>query len=70
MHPEVKAVLGSPDFIRMQNNNAQAFIKQVNDRYNLIALSTIDGEIVTVLKNIEKKSLLNLAQKYGYKLYE
>lgn len=67
---EVKAVLESPDLIRMQNNNAQAFIKKVNSRYNLIAVSTADGEIVTVLKNVDEKSLLNLAKKYGYKLYE
>ncbi|MCX5925495.1 MAG: DUF637 domain-containing protein [Candidatus Dependentiae bacterium] len=65
---ELKALLMSPDFTKIQNNGAKAFIKQFGDRFSFVALNEKTGEVVTGLSNIDKQALLNLAKNYGWEL--
>lgn len=65
---EVKMIIESPDFIKIQNNGAKIFIKKIGEKYGVIATSQRTKKVVTGINNMSFKRLLKQAQKYGWTL--
>ena len=66
---EIKSLFNTPDIVKIQNDGAKAFIKRVNDeRFNILIYNDQKKHLITALKNIDEKALINLGKKYGWKL--
>lgn len=65
---EVKSLITKPDYLKIQNDGAKAFIQKFGDKYRIIVLNEKTGEIVTALKNTTLKKIINLGKNYGWEL--
>ena len=66
---ELLNLFSHPDFVKIQADGSKAFIKQIGiDKYNLVVINESTREVVTALRNINKKALLGLGGNYGWTL--
>ena len=65
---EIISIFKKPDFIRIQNDGAKAFIQKNGDKFRIIVLNEKTGEVVTALKNTTNKKIIKLGINYGWKL--
>jgi hypothetical protein len=63
---EVLAVMQTPAFIKIQNDGAFAYIKQIGEKFNVIVFNKQNEEVVTVLKHATEKKLEQMGKNYGW----
>lgn len=69
MPSEIHELCKFPDIIKIQNDGAKVFIKSIADnKYNILVYNNETKQVITALKNINQKSLLNLSNNYGWKI--
>ena len=62
---EALAVIKHPSYTKLQYDGSIAYIKQIQNRFNVIVLS--EETVVTAFKNFDQKALNNLGKNYGWK---
>lgn len=67
---DVIEVIKNTSFTRLQSDGSKAYVKHINNRFNVIVLNERSKEVVTALKNIDEKALKNLGKNYGWTPYE
>ena len=66
---EVQTLIKLPDIMKIQSDGAKVFIKQISEnKYNLMIYNAEKEALVTALKNINKKDLINLGKNYGWEI--
>ncbi|HEV2916970.1 MAG TPA: hypothetical protein VGW78_04435 [Candidatus Babeliales bacterium] len=66
---EIKILYHTPDIVRTQNDGAQTFIKIIEkNRYNIMIYNQVEKGVITALKSISERDLINLGKKYGWTL--
>jgi len=66
---EVLSLVTKPDYVRIQSDGAKAFIKKVAENKHLFMVyNEAKMSVVTAIRHISKKDLINLAKNYGWKL--
>ena len=66
---DVKILYHSPDITRMQSDGAKVFIKLIApDRYNIMIYNQTREKVITALKSIDLRNLINLGKNYGWTL--
>ena len=66
---EILTLVTKPDFVKIQENGAKAFIKRVaENKYNLIVINPENSKVVTVLRKVDLKAIENLGKNYGWSL--
>jgi len=63
---DVIATLQNPTITKIQIDGVKVFIKKINDRYTIIAVNQTSKKIVTALRNIDEKALVNLGINHGW----
>jgi hypothetical protein len=64
---EALNVIKNPTYIKTQFNKAQVFIKNIEEKYNVIVISEKGNEVITVFRKISEKAIKNLGNNYGWK---
>lgn len=64
---EVLDTVKNPTYIKTQFDNAQVFIKNIEEKFNVIVISKKGNEIITVFRKISEKAMKNLGNNYGWK---
>ena len=62
---EVTDLLHKPHAIKMQSDGCKVFIRTIQGKSNYVILNQA-GEIVTALKELNAKSMMNLQSNYGW----
>lgn len=65
---ELSAILNTPDFIKIQNDGAQVFIKKFGDKYAVISINPEVNEVITGINKISLGAVKNLGKNYGWTL--
>lgn len=66
---EVKVLYHTPDITKIQKDGAQVFIKLIKqNRYNVMIYNQFDQMVVTAIKNVDLRNLINLGKQYGWAL--
>ncbi|MFA6065728.1 MAG: hypothetical protein WC707_00940 [Candidatus Babeliaceae bacterium] len=63
---EVKEAITTPTLTKLQADGSKAYIRQIGANYNVIVINECMEEVITALKNIDKKALCNLGKNYGW----
>lgn len=63
---ELIATLKTPSFTKIQTDGSKAFIRMSENRYNVIIINEQSHKLVTCLRNIDYKALVNLGKNYGW----
>ena len=64
---EVESLIKNPSFIKVQNDGALAYVKQIGEKFNVIVFNDHTEEVVTALKNTTQKKLNQMGKNYGWK---
>lgn len=60
------AVIKSYDLIRIQKDGAKVLIKNVGKNYNILIFNRDTGRLVTAMKGVALKDVINLGENYGW----
>lgn len=64
---EVETLIKTPSFVKIQNDGALAYVKQIGEKFNIIVFNEHTEEVVTALKNTTQKKLTQMGKNYGWK---
>jgi hypothetical protein len=65
---ETLELITKPHYSRIQSDGAKVFIQNAADRYKIIILNEMTGEVITALKNTTRKKIMHLGRNYGWEL--
>ena len=65
---EVLSLIKEPHYLKIQSDGAKVFIQNIDNKYKIIIFNETTNELVTALKGVNKKQVLNLAKNHGWTL--
>jgi hypothetical protein len=65
---EVLSLIKEPHYLKIQSDGAKVFIQNIDNKYKIIVFNETTNELVTALKGINKKQVLNIAKNHGWTL--
>lgn len=64
---EIIECIKNPTWIKNQSNNTKVLIKLLPDnKYNFIVINDLTDKVITGLKKIDKKAIINQGKGYGW----
>lgn len=64
---DVELVVKYPSFVKIQTDGALAYVKQIENKFNIIIFNEHTEEVVTALKNTTQKKLNQMGKNYGWR---